>query len=135
MCYDLLFKNRRNKRQVHVLNLELKKKKIAEMRKKIINIENRNRLSQNTNVNGNPKLYIKKKEIKNIKSDNDYLKKLEMEGPIHFLHRPVPNFKQISKNNNKNKIIIPKMTLDMKNSQIYKRRMKKTTSKSKSTLV
>ena len=35
MCFELIFKNRRNKRQVHALNMELKKKKNSEMRTKI----------------------------------------------------------------------------------------------------
>lgn len=149
MCYELLFKNRRNKRQVHALNMELKKKKIAEMRKKIVNIENRNATPTNlniddnkntiySNINDNPKLYIKKKEIENIKTDKDFLKKLEMEGPTHFnfSRQPYPNLKHVHKNN-RHKVLIPKLTLDMKSSKIYKRRMKKfnTKSKSKSTIV
>ena len=117
MCYELLFKNRRNKRQVHALNMELKKKKI-------VNIENRNATPTNLNINN---------EMKN----SDFVKKLEMEGPTHFnfLHRQYPNFKHIPKNTNRHKVIIPKLTLDMKNSNIYKRRMKKSKSKSKSTIV
>lgn len=145
MCYEFLFKNKRSKRQVHALNIELKKRKISEMKKKIENIENINETNNNSkiNINKNSNIINVNKHNKNendLNNNNEYannLKKIKIEGPIHFnfLNRPIPNYKDNTKKNNKNKIIVPKLTLDIENSKIYKRRMKKTTSKSKSTLV
>jgi len=76
----------------------------------------------NSNINENL-------NINNKFKDSDFLKrkKMEIEGSTHFnfFNRPYTNCKQIVKNNNRNKIIIPKLNLDMNKSEIYKRRIKK----------